>query len=114
MKCIALLILCVLGILILFPHPFSAKSGLYFHHRNDPASVSGDSSAPNERSLSSGNDPWDSPASARTNPSQTLGMTSPLCVLGVSLIAPGLVSFAILFFFDGSLKRRWRGYWNVV
>jgi hypothetical protein len=44
---------------------------------------------------------------------QTLGMTDPLSVLGLSLLAPGLLMFAILFL--GSLLRpRWRGYWDAV
>lgn len=44
---------------------------------------------------------------------QTLGMTDPLSILGFSLLAPGLIIFAILMLV-GCLKPRWRGYWDAV
>lgn len=44
---------------------------------------------------------------------QTLGMTDPLSILGVSLLAPGMIILAILLMI-GCLKPRWRGYWDAV
>ena len=44
---------------------------------------------------------------------QTLGMTDPVSILGFSLIAPGLIIFAILLL-AGSFRPRWRGYWDAV
>jgi hypothetical protein len=44
----------------------------------------------------------------------TLGMTDSLSVLGVSLVAPGIILFAILFFGRELLRPRWRGYWDAV
>jgi hypothetical protein len=45
---------------------------------------------------------------------QTLGMTDPLSILGVSLVAPGLIIFAILFLLGGFMRPKWRGYWDAV
>ena len=45
---------------------------------------------------------------------QTLGLTDPLSILGVSLVAPGLIFGAILFFGRELLRPRWRGYWDAV
>jgi hypothetical protein len=45
---------------------------------------------------------------------QTLGLTDPLSILGVSLLAPGLIMFAILFLGRELLRPRWRGYWDAV
>lgn len=45
---------------------------------------------------------------------QTLGLTDPLSILGLSLVAPGLIMFAILFFGHELLRPRWRGYWDAV
>jgi hypothetical protein len=44
---------------------------------------------------------------------QTLGMTDPLSLLGLSLLAPGLIIFTILFLL-GFTRPRWRGYWDAV
>ena len=44
---------------------------------------------------------------------QTLGMTDPLSILGISLLAPGMIIFAILLLV-GCMKPRWRGYWDAV
>jgi len=44
----------------------------------------------------------------------TLGMTDPLSILGISLVAPGLVLFAIMYFGRELLRPRWRGYWDAV
>jgi hypothetical protein len=41
-------------------------------------------------------------------------MTDSLSVLGVSLVAPGIILFAILFFGRELLRPRWRGYWDAV
>ena len=45
---------------------------------------------------------------------QTLGMTDPLSILGVSLVAPGIIMFAVLYFGRELLRPRWRGYWDAV
>ena len=45
---------------------------------------------------------------------QTLGMTDPSSVLGISLVAPGLITFVILFFGRALLRPKWRGYWSAV
>jgi hypothetical protein len=45
---------------------------------------------------------------------QSLGMTDPLSILGVSLIAPGLIMFAVIYFGRELLRPRWRGYWDKV
>ena len=45
---------------------------------------------------------------------QTLGLTDPLSLLGLSLVAPGVIMFAILFFGRELLRPRWRGYWDAV
>jgi hypothetical protein len=44
----------------------------------------------------------------------TLGMTDPLSILGVSLVAPGVILFVILYFGRELLRPRWRGYWDAV
>jgi hypothetical protein len=44
---------------------------------------------------------------------QTLGMTDPVSILGLSLVAPGLIIFAILLLV-GFTRPRWRGYWDAV
>lgn len=44
----------------------------------------------------------------------TLGMTDPLSILGLSLVAPGVILFAIIFFGRELLRPRWRGYWDAV
>ena len=45
---------------------------------------------------------------------QALGLTDPLSILGLSLVAPGLIFGAILFFGRELLRPRWRGYWDAV
>jgi hypothetical protein len=45
---------------------------------------------------------------------QTLGMTDPLSILGLSLVAPGLIMFAVLFLGREINRPRWRGYWDAV
>jgi hypothetical protein len=45
---------------------------------------------------------------------QTLGMTDTASILGLSLVAPGAIMFAILFFGRELLRPRWRGYWDAV
>ena len=45
---------------------------------------------------------------------QTLGLTDPLSLLGLALLAPGVVTFVILFFGRELLRPRWRGYWDAV
>ncbi|HEV3273113.1 MAG TPA: hypothetical protein VGZ93_13115 [Candidatus Methylacidiphilales bacterium] len=45
---------------------------------------------------------------------QTLGMTDPLSIMGLYLIAPGAIMFVILFFGRELLRPRWRGYWDAV
>ena len=45
---------------------------------------------------------------------QTLGMTDPLSILGVSLVVPGVVIFAVVFLGRELLRPRWRGYWDAV
>jgi hypothetical protein len=45
---------------------------------------------------------------------QTLGMTDPLSIMGLCLIAPGVIMFVILFFGRKLLRPRWRGYWDAV
>jgi len=44
---------------------------------------------------------------------QTLGMTDPLSLLGLSLLAPGLIMFTILFLASFA-RPKWRGYWDAV
>jgi len=44
----------------------------------------------------------------------TLGMTDPLSILGISLVAPGVILFVILYFGRELLRPRWRGYWDAV
>jgi hypothetical protein len=45
---------------------------------------------------------------------QTLGLTDPLSIMGVSLIAPGLIIGAVLYFGRELFRPRWRGYWDAV
>jgi len=45
---------------------------------------------------------------------QTLGLTDPLSILGVSLVAPGVIVGVILFVGRELLRPRWRGYWDAV
>jgi hypothetical protein len=45
---------------------------------------------------------------------QTLGMTDPLSIMGLSLIAPGLIMFLVLYVGRELLRPRWRGYWDAV
>jgi hypothetical protein len=45
---------------------------------------------------------------------QTLGMTDPLSLLGLFLVAPGLIIFAVVYFGRELLRPRWRGYWDAV
>jgi len=45
---------------------------------------------------------------------QTLGMTDPLSLTVISLVAPGFIMFVILFFGREILRPRWRGYWDAV
>ena len=45
---------------------------------------------------------------------QTLGLTDPLSIMGVSLIAPGLIIGAVFYFGRELLRPRWRGYWDAV
>ena len=44
----------------------------------------------------------------------TMGMTDSASVLGLSLAAPGLIIFAVLFLGRELLRPRWRGYWDAV
>ena len=46
--------------------------------------------------------------------SQTLGLTDPLSIMGLSLVAPGLIMFVVLSFGRELLRPRWRGYWDAV
>jgi hypothetical protein len=47
---------------------------------------------------------------------QALGVTDPLTlsIMVLSLIAPGLIVGAILYFGRELLRPRWRGYWDKV
>ena len=45
---------------------------------------------------------------------QTLGLTDPLSLTVLSLVAPGAVMFVILFFGREMMRPRWRGYWDAV
>jgi hypothetical protein len=45
---------------------------------------------------------------------QTLGLTDPVSILGVSLVAPGVAMFVIIFFARELFRPRWRGYWDAV
>jgi hypothetical protein len=47
-------------------------------------------------------------------PPQTFGMTDPLSIMGLYLLAPGAIMFVILFLGRELLRPRWRGYWNAV
>jgi hypothetical protein len=44
---------------------------------------------------------------------QTLGLTDPVSILGLSLLAPGLGMFALLFLLSFN-RPKWRGYWDAV
>ena len=45
---------------------------------------------------------------------QTLGMTDPVSLFGLCLLAPGGLMFALLFFGREMFRPRWRGYWDAV
>ncbi len=45
---------------------------------------------------------------------QTLGLTDPTSILGVSLAAPGIVMFLVVFLGREFFRPRWRGYWDAV
>jgi hypothetical protein len=45
---------------------------------------------------------------------QTLGLTDPLSITVLSLVAPGFIMFVILFFGRELMRPRWRGYWDAV
>ena len=45
---------------------------------------------------------------------QTLGLTDPLSIMGLWLIAPGLIIGAVCYFGREFLRPRWRGYWDAV
>ena len=45
---------------------------------------------------------------------QTLGLTDPLSLTVLSLVAPGFIMFVILFFGREIMRPRWRGYWDAV
>jgi hypothetical protein len=45
---------------------------------------------------------------------QTLGMTDPLSILGVSLVAPGVIIGVLLYVGRELFRPRWRGYWDAV
>jgi hypothetical protein len=45
---------------------------------------------------------------------QTLGLTDPLSIMGLSLVAPGVIIGAIVFFGREMFRPRWRGYWDAV
>jgi len=46
--------------------------------------------------------------------SQNLGMTDSTSVLGLSLIAPGVIMFLVIFCGRELFRPRWRGYWDAV
>ena len=46
--------------------------------------------------------------------SQILGMADSNSVLGLCLIAPGVIMFLILFVGRELFRPRWRGYWDAV
>ena len=46
--------------------------------------------------------------------SQNLGMTDPISIFGLYLVAPGIIMFVILFFGRELFRPRWRGYWDAV
>ena len=45
---------------------------------------------------------------------ENLGMTDPLSIMGISLVAPGVILFVVLFFGREVMRPRWRGYWDAV
>jgi hypothetical protein len=45
---------------------------------------------------------------------QTLGLTDPLSILGISLVAPGVIIGATLYLGRELFRPRWRGYWDAV
>jgi hypothetical protein len=115
MKDLALLILCAFLALTLFSNPSFAEDAPYFHYKDYSKPSSGDSSTPSDNSPAPRSDSLPPPMRVGTNLSlQTLGMTDPLSILGVSLVAPGLIIFIILFLFGGFMRPKWRGYWNEV
>jgi hypothetical protein len=46
--------------------------------------------------------------------SQNLGMTDTTSILALSLAAPGVIMFVIIFFGRELFRPRWRGYWDAV
>jgi hypothetical protein len=49
-----------------------------------------------------------------TPQTQTLGLTDPLSLMGLSLIAPGVIIGVVLYVGRELLRPRWRGYWDAV
>jgi hypothetical protein len=45
---------------------------------------------------------------------QNFGMTDPLSIMGVSLLAPGIVMFTLIYVTRQLTRARWRGYWDAV
>ena len=45
---------------------------------------------------------------------QTLGLTDPISLTVLSLVAPGFIMFVILYFGREICRPRWRGYWDAV
>jgi hypothetical protein len=45
---------------------------------------------------------------------QTLGLTDPMSITVLSLVAPGFIMFVVLFFGRELMRPRWRGYWDAV
>jgi hypothetical protein len=45
---------------------------------------------------------------------QTLGITDPLSIMGLSLVVPGVVIFVVLHLGRELMRPRWRGYWDAV
>ena len=46
--------------------------------------------------------------------SQNLGMTDSSSIMGLYLLAPGILTFVLLFFGRELFRPRWRGYWDAV
>ena len=115
MKSLTLLTLCVFLALSLFSNPSFAEDAPYFHCQDYSKPSNGDSSTPSDNSPAPRSDSLPAPVRVGVNLSlQTLGMTDPLSILGISLVAPGLIIFAILFLFGGFMRPKWRGYWDAV
>jgi len=45
---------------------------------------------------------------------QNFGITDPLSIMGVSLLAPGIVMFVLVYGARELFRPRWRGYWDAV